>query len=74
VNREKLHSMIDLVLDLRESMLPQAPKEAMSHFRSAKRESLLGVKALVEHALDRVEAEEKKAAAEVEGPKVIPVE
>lgn len=74
MNRERLHSVIDLLLDMRESLVPQAPKEAMAHFRNAKRESLLGVRALVDHALTRLEAEEQKAGAQAEGSKAIPLE
>lgn len=72
MNRERLHGLIDTVLDLRESILPQVPKEAKAHFRNARRESLLGVKALVEHHLEKLEAEERQAKDE--GPKSIPLE
>ncbi len=74
MNRERLHGMIDLLLDAREAILPHAPKEALTHFRTAKKESLLGMKVLVEHALAKVEEEEQRAQAEAEGPKAIPVE
>lgn len=73
MNRERLHGVIDMLLDMRESLLPQAPREAMTHFRNARRESLLGVRVLVEHALEKLEAEEQKARAD-EGPRSIPLD
>ncbi|MFZ5815271.1 MAG: hypothetical protein ACOY93_08200 [Bacillota bacterium] len=73
MNRERLHHVIDLLLDMRGALLPQAPKEAMAHFRNARRESLLGVKVLVEHALERLEQEEQRQEG-AEGSKPIPLE
>lgn len=74
MNRERLHSLIDLVLDMRESLVPQAPNQAMAHFRNARREGLLGVKALVEHALEKADAEEQEAGPRAEGTRAIPLE
>lgn len=72
MNRERLHGLIDLVLDMGQSLRPHAPKEAMGHFREARREGLLGVKALVDHALERRRAEE--SGAQGEEPKAIPLD
>lgn len=74
MNREQLHSLIDLMLEMRGTLLPKAPPEATAHFRNARREGLLGVRALVSHALERLETEEQQARAQEEGSKAIPVE
>lgn len=78
MNRAQLHRMIDLVLDMGESLMNRAPVEAISHLRSAKRESLLAMRALLDHALARLESQGQKHPEqkdpEGEGPRAIPVE
>ncbi|HEY3364566.1 MAG TPA: hypothetical protein VGK74_05895 [Symbiobacteriaceae bacterium] len=46
------------------------PPEAQAHFRAARNEALLGVRAVTDQALAKLEAEERQAA----GPQSIPVE
>ncbi|MFZ5824333.1 MAG: hypothetical protein ACOY94_08405 [Bacillota bacterium] len=73
MNREQMHTLVDLMLELRGALLPKPPQEAMAHFRNARREGLLGVRALVDHALERLEAEEQQAARQ-DRSKPIPLE
>lgn len=72
MKRERVHRLIDLLFDVREDLLPQAPTEAIDHLRRARREGLLGVRALVDHALNRCEDEKPKA--EDGGSIAVPVE
>jgi hypothetical protein len=64
MNRERLYQVIDLLLDMGEHLRARAPQEALAHFRAARRESLLGVRTLVDHALQRLDSEEQQRSEE----------
>lgn len=71
MRREQVHMLVDALLDLGQSALRrQMPAEASDHFASARREALLGLRALVDGALARQEQE----AAAASRPTSIPVE
>lgn len=76
--REKLHRLIDDMFELREAVIGEKiPAEARRHFRSARKEALLGARAMIDHALSRLEKEEEEQGEESKstgGPQTIPVE
>jgi hypothetical protein len=73
--REQLHKLVDDVLDLRSTLVgDRVPPEARRHFRTARKEALLGVRAVVDHALSRLEQSEQEAQPEAQGARSIQVE
>jgi hypothetical protein len=57
--RNHIHRIVDDLFDLGQELLaPRRPPAACRHFRAAGREVLLGVRAAVDLALDRLEAAE----------------
>lgn len=80
MRREQVHMLVDVLADLGERWVGshQAPPEAQAHFRAAKREALLGVRALVDHALAQQGTAGAGGAAQAGpaggGPTSIPVE
>lgn len=73
MRREQVHMLVDALLDLGQSALKdRVPPEASEHFRTARREALLGMRALIDGALARQEQE--RAEAGRSRPTSIPVE
>jgi hypothetical protein len=73
--RNQVHQVIDQVLDLRENLVGRrVPPEARQHFLAARREALLGVRVVVDHALQRLEQEAAEADTHAGGAQKIPVE
>lgn len=72
MGREELHRLLDLALDLGQRLIerPGTPA-ARQHFTNARREALLGVRALVDASLRLLEEESAAAPA---GPTPIKVE
>ena len=71
MERAKVHQVLDTLLDLPQTLVGEAvPAEAWRHFRAARREVLLGLRAAVESALKRLDREGEAAA----GARSIPVE
>lgn len=69
--RNQAHMALDHLFNLGELLLGrQVPPEAREHLRNARREALLGVRAMVDHALTRLD--EKPAGSG--GARSIPVE
>ena len=58
MRREEIHGLLDLVLDVGQKLVtrPEVP-ESRQHFRNARREALLGVRAMVEAAIARMDDE-----------------
>jgi hypothetical protein len=57
--RDRIHHLVDNLFDFRESVLAYwRPPEARRHFRAARREALLGLRAVVDNAVTRLEKEE----------------
>jgi hypothetical protein len=53
---EALGAVLEGLTDLRETMLTAvAPAEARRHFRSSQREALLGLRALLDRSIDRLD-------------------
>jgi hypothetical protein len=57
--RHQIHQLVDDLLDLHSSLTPcgRCP-EARGHFRSARREVLLGLRAVLDGALHRIDKKE----------------
>jgi hypothetical protein len=54
--RSQIHKIVDDLFDLRSSLLPcEGWADARAHFGSARRELLLGLRAVVDNALKRIE-------------------
>ena len=74
MQREQAHALVDRLFDLRDSLVGKAvPPAAARHFRAARREALLGIRELVDHALAAMGAQDPEDGG-TEGPKPIPVE
>lgn len=74
LQRERAHALVDKLFDLRDSLVGKAvPPAAARHFRAARREALLGIRELVDHALMALDAEGPEGEGTDE-PKPIPVE
>lgn len=57
--RAELHKLVDDLFDLRQAVVgDRVPPEARRHFLAARREALLGVRAVVDHALERLDRQE----------------
>jgi hypothetical protein len=69
-----VHRLVDTLLDLRKTFLTRkTPPEAAGHFQAARREALLGVRALVDGALTRMGSQTQTGqSSEVSTP--IPVD
>jgi len=68
--RDQIHKLVDDLFELHSSIVPcgRVP-EACGHFRSARREVLLGLRAVLDSAVERIdkkEAEEKFVRVPVE--------
>lgn len=74
MQRTQVHLLVDTLLDLGQNLAKRhaMPEEARQHFRTARREALLGVRSLVDAAIDRLD--QQAEAAEPERPRSIPVE
>jgi hypothetical protein len=54
--REQIHKIVDDIFDLHSSLFPfRRFADAHGHFRRARREVLLGLRAVLDSALDRME-------------------
>jgi hypothetical protein len=79
MQREQAHRLVDWLFDLGEQLARRcAPAEARTHFRAARREALLGIRAVVEAALAHVDegygqGGEGSEGARREGPRSIPI-
>lgn len=73
MRREQVHMMLDVLLDMGQKLVSQyqTPPEAKEHFKSARRETLLGIRAIVDSAIERLDAAPTAAPT---GPTKIPVE
>jgi hypothetical protein len=57
--RDRIHHLVDNLFDFRESVLSYwRPPEARRHFRTARWEALLGLRAVLDKAVTRLEKEE----------------
>lgn len=73
MQKEQAHLLVDQLFAMRRTLMgDRIGPQAQAHFRTARREALLGIRAAVDHALTRLE-QEAQAEAE-EGPQSIPVE
>lgn len=72
MRREEMYRLLDVVLDMGEKLVarPVLP-EAKQHFKNARREALLGVRAIVDAAIERMDEQPAAAAA---GPASIKIE
>jgi hypothetical protein len=72
MGREEIHRFLDLALDLGQRLVerPGSP-EARQHFQNAKREALLGVRAVVDASIRSLDEE---PAAPTAGPASIKIE
>lgn len=71
--QEQLFRLIQDFSELRRVLVGnRIPPEAEAHFRTARKEALLGIRSVVDHALERLEQDERRA--EPQGPQSIPVE
>lgn len=72
MRREQMHMVLDMVLDMGQRLAARpVPPEAKQHFKAARREALLGVRALVDAAIERMDEEPAATAA---GPASIKIE
>jgi hypothetical protein len=61
VLRHHVHKLIDDLCDLRRALVEdRIPPEVREHCRNVRREALLGIRALVDGALARLEAQEAR--------------
>jgi hypothetical protein len=71
LQREKVQQLIHHLTEiwklLNESVIPT---EAAHHFKIAKKEGLLGIQALLDHEIKKLEAEEKSKEDQVKGQKI----
>jgi hypothetical protein len=52
MNNEPLKTVMDKILELQETILTAfVPEEAQTHFRSSRKEALLGIRALLDHTI-----------------------
>lgn len=73
MQRQQLHLILDALLDVGERISrPPMPPEAAQHFRAARREALLGLRSLLDAAIERAEAPPAPAAPA--GPTPIKIE
>lgn len=57
MQRQQIHLILDALLDVGERLArPPMPSEAAQHFRAARREALLGLRSLLDAAIERAEA------------------
>jgi hypothetical protein len=57
--RERMHHLVDALFDLHDSVLAGwRPPAARRHFRAARREALLGLRAVLDNAVRRLEEAE----------------
>jgi hypothetical protein len=67
---EALGTVLEGLADLRESMLAAAvPEEARRHFRSSQREALLGLRAMLDRSIDRLD---EQASSDLHSPTAKP--
>ncbi len=72
--RDQLHKLVDDLFELRQSVVgDRIPAAARRHFLAARKEALLGVRSVVDHALSRVAAAEEQATRDSQ-PRKVPVE
>ncbi|HYF90704.1 MAG TPA: hypothetical protein VD969_00520 [Symbiobacteriaceae bacterium] len=68
--RDQLHVALDMLLDLAQKYVTHpVPPGVGSHFRAARREALLGVRAMVDAAIERLD----EAPAAAAGPTSIKI-
>lgn len=71
MRREQMHMMLDVLLDMGQQLVASpVPPEARQHLKAARREVLLGVRALIDAAMERMDAEPATAA----GPTAIKID
>ncbi|MDF2629743.1 MAG: hypothetical protein K0R39_3574 [Symbiobacteriaceae bacterium] len=57
MRREQVHLVLDLFLDMGQKLIARpVPPEVKEHFHAAHKEVLLGVRALVDSAIERMDA------------------
>jgi hypothetical protein len=58
MNNEAFMKVLDSIVELRETILEAVvPEEAQHHFRASRREALLGVKAVLDHSIERLDGQ-----------------
>lgn len=73
MRREQMHMVLDVLLDMGQKLAVRPmPPEAKQHFRTAQKEVFLGVRALVDSAIERMDAEPSPAPSS--GPHAIPID
>lgn len=73
--RDQAHKAVDQLFSLGEMLIGRrVPPEASEHFRNARREALLGMRLVVDHALAKLDEEAARAEEQARGPRSIPVE
>ncbi|HYF75496.1 MAG TPA: hypothetical protein VD973_00035 [Symbiobacteriaceae bacterium] len=56
MRREQMHMVLDVLLDMGQKLAVRpVPPEAKQHFKAAQKEVLLGVRAFVDNAIDRMD-------------------
>lgn len=74
MRREQMHMVLDVLLDMGQKLAARqtvAP-EAKQHFTAARKEILLGLRTMVDTALDRIDA--NSAAPQPSSPAAIKIE
>ncbi|HWI52695.1 MAG TPA: hypothetical protein VNT01_11215 [Symbiobacteriaceae bacterium] len=72
MRREQVHMMLDVLLDMGQRLVARPmPPEVKQHFTAARRETLLGIRAVVDAAIERMDEEPAATAA---GPASIKIE
>ncbi|WP_426449516.1 hypothetical protein ACP26L_31510 [Paenibacillus sp. S-38] len=61
--------LLDTLMELQEEVLNEAiPEQTRSHFRSARREALLGIRSLIDEAIERTQERPGGQGAAAQGP------
>ena len=56
MNHEPENTILDKILELQETIFTAfIPLEAQSHFRTSRKEAMLGIKALLDHTFQRID-------------------
>lgn len=72
LQREKVHQLIDHLIEIRKLLQESViSTEAVYHFKMAKKEGLLGIRALLNHEIKKLEVEEKLKEKKVKGQKIV---
>ncbi|AEI45529.1 hypothetical protein [Paenibacillus mucilaginosus] len=61
--------LFDTLIDLQEDLIREVlPREARTHFLAARREALLGIRSLLDEAIERTREREQRQGDPTQGP------